>query len=122
MQECFRKHPDVYGAELSDDADDDEEEEIQAQAPPATASSSQPAISAAHVTGGEKLAYTRPEDPTDDNKAAQKSKRAKAAATQVAEDHEPTSESEHLVPRAAFSAVDQPVDHQNKQDPSKGGW
>lgn len=119
MQECFRKHPEIYGAELSDDADDDEEEEkgeFQTQA-------SEPAATApAKVTTGEKLAFTRPEDPTDEKKAAEETKRAKSATEQVARDFAPESESEGVVPKAAFSAVEQEVDHQNVQDPKKGGW
>ncbi|CEG74862.1 Putative Mitochondrial intermembrane space import and assembly protein 40 [Rhizopus microsporus] len=31
MQDCFRRHPDVYGDEIDDDDDDDEEEETAKQ-------------------------------------------------------------------------------------------
>jgi len=117
MQECFRAHPDVYGAELSDD-DDEEEGEMRTHAPMSTS----PSTPSEDNTHGEKLAYTRPEDPTDEKKAAEQTKRAKAATAQVARDHEPTSESELVVPKAAFDATEQPVDEQNKQDPKKGGW
>jgi len=120
MQECFRAHPDVYGAELSDEDDDDDEEggEMSIQAPV----SREPATPSENNTHGEKLAHTRPEDPTDKKKAAEQTKTAKTATAQVARDHEATSESEHLIPKAAFDATERPVDEQNKVDDKKGGW
>lgn len=126
MQNCFREHPDIYGAEL-----DDEETEAQlvadsqagsadaqpssstpspALAPesgagesPATGSSDMPSL--ANVSSphghGEKVAETKPHfQPDSDAAVAGKRERAQAATAQVARDHGPVSESEKAVPKS----------------------
>ncbi|KAE9978044.1 hypothetical protein BLS_000916 [Venturia inaequalis] len=121
MQDCFRAHPDIYGAELEDD-----EEEVQdlpgdggskapagvssddasplptpgqqsQQPPPPAAKREEPAPAA---TREEQPPAAKREDPSPSSKT----EKAKAATEQVKKDHTPTSESEHLVPRAAHDA------------------
>lgn len=97
MQDCFRQHPDVYGAELedSDNSPDEDLDQPQSEAPenpettPALPSTSQP-NSVSNPT------------PTDDPTA--QTARAKAATAQVSRDHGAQSESDELVPKAAHDA------------------
>lgn len=126
MQNCFREHPDTYGAEL-----DDEETEAQLAAEvdgeaapmrpeagldaqrtspapspapaPETGAGSTPSL--AHVDSphskGEKVAETKPHSESDPEPAvAAKRERAQAATEQVRNDHDVVSESDKAVPKA----------------------
>jgi len=111
MQDCFRAHPDVYGAELSDDEDETE----QSQAPSTSSSSSpdssfesDPAKSSdapfpvathhdpSHGDAVPKAAFSAttaetgaglPPGATKYESEEDKTKRAKAAKAQVEKDH-----------------------------------
>ena len=117
MQGCFRKYPEVYGSELDSDADDDEEDLSVEGAPAALADSPSTSTS----TEGASPARTQATQPRSDPLLANAEKndaghvpetyrhsgeaeRVNQATEQVRRDHEPTSESEKLVPRAAHDA------------------
>lgn len=105
MQNCFREHPDVYGAELEPDEEMPEadgqpapaQQPSQAASPDTSAapSPSQAAASTPHE-GGEKVAKTS--EPND--VAAEKRERAVAASEQVKRDHKELSETDEVVPKA----------------------
>lgn len=99
MQGCFRQHPDVYGSELESDADD-EEDDFSAEGVPADAQSTSGPLSA--TSSAKEDAGLVP----DDYRPSGATDRANKAAAQVKRDHEPTSESEELVPKAAHDATD----------------
>lgn len=91
MQDCFREHPDIYGAELEDDEEaPQQQEEGQAVASP--------------HDGGEKVSKPYGEESGD--VVAAKTERAEQAKEQVKKDHVPISESESAVPKAWHSGVD----------------
>ena len=91
MQDCFREHPDIYGAELEDDSDEGiSPEDTEA----ATSLTTAPLESESPITS---LPKAR-EDETQH--------RAQAAKAQVEAEHgEPTSESDAMVPKAAHDAT-----------------
>lgn len=97
MQDCFREHPDVYGAELEDD--EAPQDGVEAAAPV----EGQAAASAPHE-GGEKV--SKPYGRDSEETVAGKTDRAAQAAQQVKNDHAPTSESDSVVPKAWHSGVD----------------
>lgn len=84
MQNCFRAHPDVYGAEL----EDEEAETAEAGAPAPTGSSEQPAAASADIDAASQ---------TDD-----KHINAKEANTEVKPVE--AAEGDFLVPKAAHDA------------------
>jgi len=90
MQDCFREHPDVYGAELEDDEAPQEgaEAPVEGQAVP---------------EGAEKV--SKPQGRDSDEVVAGKQERSSQAAQQVKQT-EALSESEELVPKAWHSGVD----------------
>lgn len=94
MQNCFREHPDIYGSEL----DEDEAPEGEALPSETSASSSGEleSSSSAPASKGEKVG----DEGAHPIEAQGKTERAQAAAKQVKADHEPTSESEEMVPKA----------------------
>jgi mitochondrial intermembrane space import and assembly protein 40 len=99
MQDCFRLHPDVYGAELEDDEDEDETEiTIEAVRPdesaPAEATPAEPAASKSTPSVSEAVTEA----------AAEKTQAAKDAAHEIKTKVEPVSESEDLLPKAAHDA------------------
>ena len=104
MQNCFREHPDVYGAELDDDEAPEGEEALGSEAAtssgvdpsPASSPASSSASSPAPKTRGEKIA----DGPAHAGEAQGKTERAQAARGQVKADHEAVSESEEMVPKA----------------------
>jgi len=98
MQDCFREHPDIYGAEL----DDDDLEQAQANEDVAAARQAEQA-NGAHE-GGEKV--SKPYDQDSQSTVDGRTERAVAATQQVKEDHLPTSESEELVPKSWHDATD----------------
>lgn len=121
MQDCFRAHPDIYGAELEDDEEGFQERpgDGGAKAPVAASSdeasplptpvsqTEQPPVPTAKRE--EPAPATKREEPApaakrEDPSPSSKTEKAKAATEQVKKDHTPTSESEHLVPRAAHDA------------------
>jgi intermembrane space import and assembly protein 40 len=112
MQGCFRKYPDVYGAEIDSDAEDDEDE-IPAHGASANA-----------VTDASRTGVQPPSGPLSSTSSAKtdsslvpqeyrpssETDRAKKATEQVQRDHKPTSEAEQLVPKAAHDASDANVE------------
>ena len=90
MQDCFREHPDVYGAELEDDEapQDGAEAPVEGQAVP---------------EGAEKV--SKPQGRDSDEVVAGKQERSSQAAQQVKQT-EALSESDELVPKAWHSGVD----------------
>jgi intermembrane space import and assembly protein 40 len=104
MQDCFREHPDIYGAELEDDEEAPSEGlEAPAAAEGQAISSPEHAAGSPH-DGGEKV--SKPYGQDSDAVVAGKTERAEKAAQQVKKDHGPTSESETMVPKAWHSGVD----------------
>ena len=127
MQDCFRDHPDVYGAELEDDDQDIQEEDAATPsdapseasqptqpspppapesgagqtptAPPTKSTSSKPASSSAPPPS-----HASAESPSPSEERG-RTERAKAATRQVKEEHEPQSESDEVVPKAMFDAT-----------------
>jgi intermembrane space import and assembly protein 40 len=108
MQDCFRQHPDIYGAELEDDEADYEGEEgasgaqvgsPEAAAAPA-ASASAPSPQPTPVAEKAIAPVAKREDPAPKSKTS----KAEAATEQVKKDHTPLSESSELFPRAAHDA------------------
>jgi len=110
MQECFRLHPDIYGAEL-DDEEEGQSSPGDAASPSATEGSSPegsspPSLANIGSDHGEKVADVKPHHESD-SPAVIKAKKesAVAAKEQVKADHgEQTSESDHVVPKAAHDA------------------
>ncbi|KAH0363251.1 hypothetical protein KCU65_g7523, partial [Aureobasidium melanogenum] len=100
MQNCFREHPDVYGAELEDDVEAEAREQDDAAA---AGQSSQPTQPEANPDA-EKVAHRGADHP----EAVQgKRDRSNAATEQVKRDHDIMSESDSLVPKAAHDATGQ---------------
>ncbi|KAH0174118.1 hypothetical protein KCU67_g941, partial [Aureobasidium melanogenum] len=98
MQNCFREHPDVYGAELEDDVEAEAREQDDA-----AGQSSQPTQPEANPDA-EKVAHRGADHP----EAIQgKRERSNAATEQVKRDHDIMSESDSLVPKAAHDATGQ---------------
>ena len=102
MQNCFREHPDVYGAELEDDVEAEAREQDDA----------------ANATTGQSKQPTQPEANPDAEKVADggadhpeaiqgKRERSNAATEQVKRDHGYMDESDSLVPKAAHDATGQ---------------
>lgn len=101
MQNCFREHPDIYGAEL----DDEEEGEavpgdgarLVGEEPRGAEDSSSPSL--ANMDGshgrGEKVS-----DNPEPDAVQGKKERSEAATQQVHSDHGITSESDEMVPKA----------------------
>jgi intermembrane space import and assembly protein 40 len=98
MQDCFREHPDIYGAELEDD-EEAPQEGVEGQA----ISSPEHAAGSPH-DGGEKV--SKPYGQDSDAVVAGKTERAEKAAQQVKRDSAPVSESETMVPKAWHSGID----------------
>lgn len=103
MQNCFREHPDVYGAELEDDVEAEAKEQDGASQSGEPEQSPQPKQPKANPQA-EKVA-----DSGSDNAEAIKGKRERsnAATEQVNRDHGIMSESDSLVPKAAHDATGQ---------------
>ncbi|THW89634.1 hypothetical protein D6D15_05117 [Aureobasidium pullulans] len=97
MQNCFREHPDVYGAELEDDV------ETEAREQDAASQYSQPKQPEANPDA-EKVADREPDHPET---IQAKRDRSNAASEQVKRDHGLMSESDSLVPKAAHDATGQ---------------
>ncbi|TLD38479.1 intermembrane space import and assembly protein 40 [Venturia nashicola] len=121
MQDCFRAHPDLYGAELDDDEQVYQDQQGDgASGAPVAASSEQASPLPTPVSQSEQppAPAAKREEPVPaakreelppaaqrvDPSPSSKTEKAKAATEQVKKDHTPTSESEHLVPRAAHDA------------------
>ena len=121
MQDCFREYPDVYGGEL---ADDDVAEEVERQekereegAEPATRGLARTSTADTNTSGNgpeenaKPAITTAPPAPinpsTEDTSPQAKTSRAKEATAQVRRDHdhEPLSETDELVPKAAHDAT-----------------
>ena len=113
MQDCFRQHPDVYGAELEDDENEPrpgdaaspvtlEPSGSEGSSPPSLADMDSPDVKAEKVSG------STPDRP---EVVQGKRERAQAATQQVAAEHGITSESSEMVPKAW---------HDSTADSSKG--
>lgn len=89
MQDCFREHPDVYGAELEDADAPLEGEEVPAEG--------QAAADPPHQ-GGEKV--SKPYASESPEAVAGKTERAAQASKQVKEQQSPLSETDEAVPKA----------------------
>lgn len=130
MQDCFRAHPDVYGAELEDD-----EYEAGAAAEGEGQGESLTAIAkdaATEIDGKVKAAVDevktdaaaaseRVSETVDQVKvdAAGAKDRAKAAAQEVKEKHIETSKSEEAVPEPWHDATNAPIPSQEKKSEAK---
>lgn len=96
MQDCFRRYPEVYGAELEDDEDDVTADE--GQTAMASNASAEPTPAAPRP---EKVADHKPlDDPSPEHELQARKERAKVAAEQVKKEHEPESESDSVIPKA----------------------
>jgi intermembrane space import and assembly protein 40 len=103
MQNCFREHPDVYGAELEDDVEAEAREQDDAGQTGQSEHSEPPKQPKANPKA-EKVADTGADHP----EAIQaKRDRSDAATEQVKRDHGNMSESDSLVPKAAHDASGQ---------------
>ena len=105
MQDCFRQHPDIYGAELDDDdmtADGhDDSIPLAAAAAPSSEGASQTDVSSPPIIRAEKVTDNKPHHkPSPKHELEAKRERAWAATKQVKGEHEPQSESDEVVPRA----------------------
>ena len=94
MQDCFRQHPDVYGAELEDEDDSSSEDPDLPPSDDLSTTSTTPAP----PEPSQPNSVSNP-TPTDD--PAAQTQRAKSATEQVARDYGAQSESDALVPKAA---------------------
>lgn len=112
MQNCFREHPDIYGAELDDDVEAEAREQDKAgqsaQSEPSEQSQqtkeSQPPKQPKANPNAEKVT----DRGADSSEAIQaKRDRSNAATAQVNRDHGAMSESDSLVPKAAHDASGQ---------------
>lgn len=92
MQDCFREHPDVYGAELEDADAPLEGEEVPAEGQPA-------AQAQAPQAGGEKVAHKQSSDPVGSTE------RANVVASEMKK-QDALSESDEMVPKAWHKGVD----------------
>ena len=135
MQDCFRQHPDIYGAELSDDPEDEDEvfdaqpqpagvvatapysrsETVQKQVPDANLTatpSSSPITLSSAPSIREKAASVRDQDSAPSRSKAQaRTQRAKSSKKQVEKDYGEQQgrdrEGEALLPKAAHDAREQ---------------
>ena len=109
MQDCFREHPDVYGGELEEDVEGIEGDAGAEVGVEGEGGGLPAAATKATDEGGPAPATaTTPEKDGDEGKDA--TQRAKRATEQVRSEHSDTpSESEELVPKAAFDATDAKV-------------
>ncbi|KAF2401854.1 hypothetical protein EJ06DRAFT_508068 [Trichodelitschia bisporula] len=111
MQDCFRKYPEVYGAELEEDddyegsppADADQTEKKQASSEPKSSSASE-ASEAKPSEARERAEKVVDSKPSTDPAKYKKQERAKVATEQVNAEHELESESDAVVPNAWHDA------------------
>ena len=111
MQNCFRQHPDIYGAELDDDNDITADEHYDSIPPAAAATSSsegasQSDISSPPILRAEKVTDDTPHHkPSPKHELEAKRERARATTKRVKGEHEPQSESDEVVSRAWHDGV-----------------
>jgi intermembrane space import and assembly protein 40 len=98
MQNCFRQHPDIYGAELDDDNDITADEHYDSIPPVAAAASSSEGASQSDTS-------SPPIIRAEKHEIEAKRERARATTKQVKGEHEPQSESDEVVPRAWHGEV-----------------
>lgn len=119
MQDCFRKHPDVYGAELDDDEDpamagepsagpaDETSPGLSASPvgiePSSSQASTPPSRSGMQTSAGQGEKVSDGKDDASSIKGKQA--RSQAATQQVNSQHETTSESDEMVPKAWHDAT-----------------
>ena len=108
MQGCFRDHPDIYGAELGLDDEGYEPEPTEGGVPCDQAPEATPAHATARTSAlPDDSASSSPSAPSSPEPSTA-TDRAKAATEQVSSSHEPQSETDDLVPKAAFDATEAP--------------
>lgn len=137
MQECFRQHPDVYGAEFDDDDEEGAGDHTPAagensavagsdKAPvgsdgthPPEGTSSIPVVTP-RPGGAEKVSdHTVGHEPKDPAEAESRRQNAIKATEQVQRDFEPESETKTAVPKAAHDDVSSTDEEGGSK---KGGW
>jgi intermembrane space import and assembly protein 40 len=96
MQECFRKYPEVYGAEL----EDEEGEEGADGAPAAVAAQGGKPVEESKGAAEAAPVPTPAPEPTKEQGKAEKIERAKPTMEQVKREHEPLSEADEAIPKA----------------------
>ena len=108
MQECFREHPDVYGAELNDEEADlplDAETETPDESDPTQNATPALAVPLDSSSSPPESSPPPPPRSEESDHLGTQTQRAKAATEQVAKDHGIQDESEELVPKAAHDAT-----------------
>ena len=130
MQDCFREHPDVYGGELDDEDEDleglnepddgleesgerregsvEEKDGEKGLAGRPAGESGHTVTQTGEVRDGQGVPAVSSRDERADSQTTDTAKAAKAAKTQVQEEHgvtEGQSESDALVPKAAHDAT-----------------
>ena len=109
MQTCFRDHPDIYGAELEpDDEEDSEPEPVEGGVPGDRAPEATPAHATARTSASPDETVSSSSPTPSSPQPSTSTDRAKAATEQARSTHEPQSESDDLVPKAAFDASGAP--------------
>lgn len=100
MQDCFRQHPDVYGAELEDEEDGDEQ-------PVATATDAQAAPQSDSVALSSRQTEKVARPPKPESQTETSRHQAQAAKKQVQETTggEPLDETPELVPKATHDTA-----------------
>ena len=112
MQDCFREHPEIYGAELEQDEEGElgggeGDEDVSVGAGAGAEGEALPAA-ATKAAGAERPASANQALP--DSSSADDTQRARKATDQVRDEHSETpSESDETVPKAAFDAMDATV-------------
>jgi len=99
MQNCFREHPEMYGAELEDEEAPSSETSNEQPVPASSPAPSLADMESPHGRG-EKVSDHTNASPDPANVVSGKRERALAATQQVKQDHDAVSESESAVPKA----------------------
>ena len=109
MQNCFRQHPDIYGAELDDDdmtAEHDDSIPPAAAAASSSEGASQSDASSPPIIRAEKVTDDKPHHkPSPKHELEAKRERPWAGTKQVKGEHGPQSENDEVVPRAWHDEV-----------------
>lgn len=102
MQNCFREHPDMYGAELEPDEEmpPQQDQPVPGEQPGSTPAPAPAAAASTAPSRGEKVADHTNGGPDSEKAVAEKRQRAIAATEQVKGSHTELSETETAVPKA----------------------
>ncbi|KAM0797335.1 hypothetical protein BDR22DRAFT_863971 [Usnea florida] len=105
MQDCFREHPDIYGAELEED-DDAPPDDQDALPPTDPTTTTIPASATSAIPDSQPPPPSTANPSTPPPATSSDTDRARAAKQQVERDHGASmSESEEVVPKAAHDAT-----------------